>query len=592
MQITKRIVRLIIPVVFTSVANQIPVFAQGGEDPELLTKEVVNAQVKAERFLVSTADSYATQAGVDILKAGGSAVDAAITVQLVLTLVEPQSSGIGGGAFLLHHDGASGTVTSYDGREWAPKAATPELFLDEAGKFIGWRKALTGGRSTGVPGVLRLLEMAHAKHGKLPWAQLFEPAITLAEEGFAVSERMSTTLGRMKRFLAQSEDMAGYFFHEDGTTLQPGEILKNPAYAQTLRLLAQGGADAFYTGSIAEAIVTRIGEAIEASDHPRYDGMSLQDLSDYKAVERPAVCSTYRVYKVCGMGPPSSGGVTTLQILGQLEPYDLATMGPESPVAVHLFAEASRRAFADRNLYLADPDHVDMPLPGMLDRSYLLSRSATISLNEVGKQEIEAGQPAWPESIRQAADGEEKGTDTTHFSILDEDGNAVSMTSSVETIFGSTLMAAGFILNNQLTDFSFYPERDGKPIANAAGSRKRPRSSMSPTIIYGPDDKLRMVIGSPGGSSIIGFVSKTIVAHLDWGLDIQQAIDYPHVINQNGATRIENKAPVAGMADQLSQMGHEVKQERIASGLHGIAILPGGIYGGADSRRGGLALGE
>ena len=561
------------------------------DDPELLIEERKQEQVRASKFMVSSADALATQAGVEILKAGGSAVDAAIAVQMVLGLVEPQSSGIGGGAFLVHYDAGTKSIDTYDGREWAPKAATPNLFLTEDLKFMGWGPAFASGRSTGVPGVLRMLELAHNDYGRLPWADLFQSAIQLADDGFPVSNRLAETITRMKGSLSRSPDTADYFFDPAGNSLPKDHILKNKDYADTLRALAAGGADAFYSGKIADAMLERLEQAIAASDMPEYEGMTQADLSEYKAVKREPVCGPYRIYKVCGMGPPSSGGVTVLQILTQLEPFDLATMGPNSPMAVHLFAEASRRAFADRNLYLADPDQVRMPLPGMLDRSYLFGRAATISLNRVAAQEVEAGKPVWADAPRAENLGQE-GRDTTHFSIIDQDGNVVSMTSSVETVFGSRLMANGFILNNQLTDFSFFPEKDGKPIANAPNARKRPRSSMSPSIVLNSDGDVRMIIGSPGGSNIIGFVAKTIVAHLDWQLNIQEAIDYPHIINRNGTTTLEQKEPLLSFESQLEDMGHDIRYGRIASGLHGVAVVDGELYGGADPRREGLAAGE
>jgi len=569
-----------------------PAFAQDlSDDPELLIEEIQQVKVKADTFMVSSADALATEAGVDILRAGGSAVDAAIAVQMVLGLVEPQSSGIGGGAFLVHYDAATKTVETYDGREWAPKAASPNLFLKADGKFMGWGQAFASGRSTGVPGVLRMLDMAHQDHGNLPWSELFRAAIQLADDGFPVSNRLAETIGRMKGSLSRSPDTASYFFDSDGVSLAKGSLLKNKDYADTLRLLAADGADAFYAGEIADAIRDRLAQAVASSDMSDYAGMTGQDLAEYRAVKREPVCGAYRAYQVCGMGPPSSGGITVLQILTQLEPFDMGTMGPNSPMAVHLFAEASRRAFADRDLYLADPDQVEMPLPGMLDRAYLFDRAATISLNRVVAQEVDAGTPDWPASPRAENLGQE-GRDTTHFSIIDKDGNVVSLTSSVETVFGSRLMTKGFLLNNQLTDFSFFPEKDGKPIANAPDSRKRPRSSMSPTIIFDRGGDVRMVIGSPGGPNIIGFVAKTVVAHLDWGLNIQDAIDYPHIINRNGVTTLEQKEPLLSFESTLKEKGHEIRYGRIASGLHGIAVMDDGLYGGADPRREGLAAGD
>lgn len=553
--------------------------------------EIAKVEAKSERFMISAANPLAVEAGYDILKAGGSAVDAAIAAQMVLNLVEPQSSGIGGGAFLVHYDAATQQVTTFDGRETAPSAATSNMFLDASGKFIGRRQAFSSGRSTGVPGLVRMLELAHEKYGSRPWSELFQSAITLSEEGFAVSRRLAAMLKASARSLGSAPDTSEYFYHQDGTPLGEGEILKNAQFAQALRLIADGGAKAFYEGPIAQAIVDRIAKAVSESSYPDYE-MSLEDLTSYTAMERDPVCGRYRQFKVCGMGPPSSGGIATLQILGMLEAFDLQELGPNNPQAIHLLAEASRRAFADRAIYLADPDQVDIPIAGLIEPHYLKSRSAGIDSQSVVAFYVQPGVPAGADVDRWAPSPSESGRSTTHLSVVDTQGNAVALTSSIETAFGSRLMVGGFLLNNQLTDFSFYPENDGKPVANAPGPGKRPRSSMSPTIIYNDDGSLRMVIGSPGGSQIIGFVVKTIIAHLDWGMGIQQAIDFPHVTNQNGITRLEKKPIMSDMAPALEAMGHKVRVGRMGSGLHGIVVTQEGIFGGADPRREGIALGD
>ncbi len=561
-------------------------------DPESATQTHAKEEVRAETFMISAANPLATRAGYDILKAGGSAVDAAIAAQLVLNLVEPQSSGIGGGGFLLFYEAASATISAYDGRETAPEAATPDLFLNEQGKFIGWPTALASGRATGVPGVLRMLALAHRQHGKLPWAHLFEPAIDIAENGFAVSPRLAALVARSARSLKATPEARAYFFHPDGTPIQTGDILKNPAFAAVLHRLAEDGAEAFYQGELAHAIVERLQRAIAESPYPDYPGMTLEDLARYQARERTPVCGLYRGYKVCGMPPPSSGGITTLQILGMLSMFDLRALGANAPRSVHLFAEASRRAFADRNLYLGDPDRIEVPVADLLDSDYLRRRAATIDPFRVVAQTVSPGTLPILSHRPYGPGPQQEGPSTTHLSVVDAEGNAVSFTSSIETVFGARLMVNGFLLNNQLTDFSFYPEKDGRRLANAPGAGKRPLSSMSPTLIFAPDGALDMVIGSPGGTRIIDFVTKTIVAHIDWKMGVQDAISFPHVVNLNGRTDIENKAPFKSMASALEAMGHTVKVMPMASGLHGIVVKDGVLYGGADPRREGIALGD
>lgn len=561
-------------------------------NPEIVTGEIAKREVRAQNFMISAANPLASKAGYDILKAGGSAVDAAIAAQLVLNLVEPQSSGIGGGAFLVYYDAGGDKVTTFDGRETAPAAATPQLFLDAEGQFMGWHQALRSGRSTGVPGLMRVLELAHQRYGVLPWARLFEAAIRIAEEGFEVSPRLAAMLAGSSQRLSIFNDTNAYFYHGDGTPLVAGELLKNPEFAAVLHDLAEGGAEAFYHGALAQAIVARVAQAVQSSPTPDYPGMSLEDLAAYQAVERDAVCAAYRAYRICGMAPPSSGGVMLAQILGQLENFDMGALEPGSARSAHLIAEASKRAFADRTYYLGDSDHVLVPVAGLIDSSYLSRRAATINPLRVTIQKALPGDvklPALP--ARAPGDGHE-GPSTTHLSVVDAKGNALAFTSSIETAFGSRLMAGGFLLNNQLTDFSFYPEQDGRPVANAPGSGKRPLSSMSPTLVFAPDGTLHMVIGSPGGTRIIGFVAKTIIAHIDWSLSIQDAIAYPHIINLNGRTDIEANAAHPDLAQELKAMGHDVKTMAMASGLHGIIITKDGLFGGADPRREGVAMGD
>jgi gamma-glutamyltranspeptidase / glutathione hydrolase len=541
--------------------------------------------VRATKFMAATANPYATDAALEMLRAGGSAVDAAIAAQMVLTLVEPQSSGIGGGAFMMHYDAARGTVDAYDGREKAPASATESMFMINDTEALDFYDAVVGGLSVGVPGVVRMLDMAHRERGKLPWKRLFEPAIKLARDGFPVSDRMHY-LSANDESLHTFPDTEAYFFDDAGQPHPVGTILKNPELAHTLELIAGGGADAFYTGSIAESIAHTVQHAPR---HPTM--MTLDDLAGYEAIKRNAVCGPYRTYTVCGMPPPSSGGITTLQILGILEHFDLAVLEPHSLEAVHLIAEASRLAFADRNTYLADSDFVPHPT-GMLDEGYLRTRAEIISADHA-TPDAEAGEPEPQEESSLAPDAVEKGLSTTHFSIVDGDGNAISMTSSIETQFGSRLMTRGFLLNNQLTDFSFWPHWEGKMIANRPGPGKRPRSSMSPTLVLDEKRDLVMAIGSPGGSSIIGYVAKTLIAALDWNLNIQQAIDLPHTLNKNWKTRLEADTPLVALKADLESMGHEIDIRESVSGLQGIWVTPDGtLEGGADPRREGVAAGD
>jgi gamma-glutamyltranspeptidase/glutathione hydrolase len=540
--------------------------------------------VVSARHMVGAANPHAAEAGRAILRAGGSAVDAAIAMQLVLNVVEPQSSGIGGGAFLLHHDAQTGETTAYDGRETAPAAASQDLFLDAEGEPQPFYEAVVGGKSVGVPGLLRMLEAAHRDHGKLPWKDLFSPAIRVAKEGFAVSLRLHTLIAD-DRFLATFAEARALFYQADGAAIPAGVILKNPALAETLGLIAAEGADGFYRGPIAEAIVATVGGA---SRNP--GAITMADLAGYRAPKREPVCRPYRMWRVCGMPPPTSGGVTLLQTLGILSHFAVANYRPGTAEAVHLVAEASRLAFADRALYLADPDFVDIPVDGLLDPEYLRERAAKISLRE-SMGTADAGEPA--EQSGALAPGETmEQPSTTHFSVIDGDGNAVAMTSSIESAFGSRLMVSGFLLNNQLTDFSFRAERDGAAVANRVEPGKRPRSSMSPTLVFDRDGKVFMAVGSPGGSRIIGYVAKTVVAVLDWGLDIQRAIDLPHHVNRNGATDLEAGTVLEKIAEALEALGHEVKVRDLNSGLHGIVVAEGRLMGGADTRREGVVLGD
>lgn len=552
-------------------------------------EEVAEPKGLEGQFAVASANPHATEAGAAMLAKGGSAVDAAIAVQLVLTLVEPQASGVGGGAFMLHYDSADGELTSYDGRETAPASATPDQFLDENGAPLSFFDAVIGGKSVGVPGVVALLAKAHARHGALPWADVFQPAIELAENGFEVSERLNFMITRIPR-LDVDPATKSYLFLENGDPLPVGHVLKNPAYASTLRALAKGGPDEFYEGAIAEKIVAAVSGAPTAAAE-----MTMEDLGKYEAKIRPDLCALYRQYTVCGMTTPSSGGVTSLQILGMLQSFDMAAFEPSSPEALHLILEASKLAYADRNLYLADPDMVEAPIEAMLNAEYLAARASQISF-ESAADAVEAGDPAAfvkgdeADGPPRAPGASPEPPSTSHFSVIDSNGDAVSMTSSVEAPFGSHLMAAGFILNNQLTDFSFRPEVDGVPVANAVAPGKRPRSSMSPTIVFDENGDVYALIGSPGGPNIIGYVVKSLIALLDWGLPIQEAVDLPNFSVARGVTTLEAGAFDESARQALTARGHELSERRLTSGLHGLLATPNGLVGAADRRREGTVI--
>jgi gamma-glutamyltranspeptidase / glutathione hydrolase len=537
----------------------------------------------AQRFMVVAAHPLAARAGVDVLRRGGSAVDAAIATELVLNLVEPQSSGIGGGGFLLYYDAKAGELFAYDGRETAPAAARPDRFLDASGAPLARADAVVSGKSVGVPGLLRMLELAHRAHGKLAWAELFRPAIALAELGFPISPRLHALLAS-DRYLAQDEAARRYFYLPDGTARPEGTILKDPEFAAVLRQVAAQGANAFYSGDIARDIAA----AVRA--HKRAAGdLTEADLAAYTAKERGALCGPYRVWKICGVPPPSAGGATVIEILGMLQRFDLRALKPDSVAAAHLFSEAGRLAYADRDLYIADPDFVAQPLAGLLDLKYLAARAALIDpAHSMGR--ARAGVPAGAAALGQGEALELPST--THLSIVDAGGNAVAMTASIESAFGNRQMVRGFLLNNELTDFSWLPEEGGRPVANRVEAGKRPRSSMAPTMVFDARGRLYMVIGSPGSHAIINYVAQTIVDVLDWGMDIQEAVAAPRMGSRNGPTELEQGTALERLAPALTRMGHTVRIHPEASGLHGIVRAPGGWTGGADPRREGVALGD
>lgn len=542
--------------------------------------------VQASKHMIVAANPHAAQAGLSVLRAGGSAVDAAIAAQLVLNVVEPQSSGIGGGGFLMHFSAATGAIDTFDGRETAPAAATADMFMKADGTSREFHGVVPGGISVGVPGLLRMLQLAHAKHGKLAWAKLFEPAIKLASEGFEISPRLYALIKRdrhLKKFAATRK----YFFDAAGDAKPVGTRLINAPLADSFRLIALIGADAFYSGGIAQDIVRAV---TGARLNP--GGMTVKDLENYKAVARPPVCSFYRKWFVCGMGPPSSGGITVQQILGILQVHELKALKPNSFDAVHLIAEASRLAFADRGRYIADPDFQDVPVNRLIDPGYLAGRAKLIRAGKsMGK--AEPGQVSSGSARLGSPVEESKGLSTSHLSIVDGDGNAVALTSSIENAFGSRLMVRGFLLNNQLTDFAFIPVAGHRAVANRAGPGKRPRSSMSPTLVVDGAGKLVLSLGSPGGSNIIGYVTKTIIAALDWDMDIQAAVDLPHYINRNGAsTDLEKGTAILALKSSLEAAGHVVRTRPMTSGLHAIRVRGRVLMGAADPRREGVALGD
>lgn len=536
--------------------------------------------------MVSAANPYAARAGLEILRAGGSAVDAAIAVQLVLNLVEPQSSGIGGGAFLLHWDAKAKELKTYDGRETAPASATPDRFLVD-GKPMPFREAMLSGLSIGVPGLVRLLETVHQRHGRLPWARLFEPAIRLSEKGFDVSPRLHLLL-RWQGPTSFVPAARRYFFTDNGTAWPIGFTLRNPAFAATLRRIANEGARGFYEGPVAQAILEAVATAPTAPG-----GMTLQDLADYRVKERPPFCFAYRSYKICGMGPPSSGGPTVAQALKLLEPFDLG-QGPQaalSPQVLHVIAEAQKLAYADRNRYLADPDFVTIP-DGLLDPGYLAARRALID----PLRAMERAKPGVPPGLAQQSFGRDASIErsgTSHISIIDVDGNAVSMTTTIEGAFGSHNWAAGFLLNNELTDFSFRPtDAQGRPVANAVAPGKRPRSSMAPTIVFNDKGEVVAVLGSPGGSRIILYVIKSLIAMLDWGMDAQAAADLINFGSRGRGFEIELAGPAVWTGLRLKPFGHTIVPALMNSGLHIVVRRGDVLEGAADSRREGVALGD
>ena len=599
-----------------------PLFAQTASAPEAASGITARPAAQGKRFMVATANRHATNAAFEILKAGGSAIDAAIAAQLVLGLTEPQSSGIGGGAFILHYDartnertdGRTPAIRAYDGRETAPATAQANRLTGADGKLLSYGSAVGSGLSVGVPGTLRVMELAHQQHGKLPWARLFTPAINIAQSGFALSPRLHALLTRDP--LLRNDAAAFSYFYQRGDAVPPaapvsaqtgavsasapvraaalpaGTLLRNPDYAATLRTIAREGAQAFYRGDIARDMVAAV------QNHARPGDMTESDLAGYTAKERAPVCGTYRAKRICGMPPPSAGGIAVLAMLGALERFDMASLRPDSTQAVHLFSEAGRLAFADRDHYIADPDSVRVPAQGLIDPAYLKARSALIQpMRSMGR--ATHGTPPGV-TTAYAADATIEAAGTSHLSIVDAKGNAVAMTTTIEAAFGARIMVRGFLLNNQLTDFSWSEtdEAAGGPVtghpaaANAVAGGKRPRSAMAPTLVFGGAGNLEYILGSPGGPPIINYVAKALVGLIDWKLPLADTFAQPHYGSRNRATEIEKGTRIESLVLPLKAMGHEISVGEFTSGYTGIAITPDGLTGAVDPRREGTARGE
>ena len=552
-------------------------------EPEAATGYVEKQAFEAKDYMVVAANPYASWAGKNILEKGGSAIDAAVAVQSMLSLVEPQSSGIGGGAFILYWDNKNKVLHTFDGRETAPKAVNSHWFI-QGNKPMRWIDAVVGGKSVGVPGAVKALEMAQKEFGKLPWNTLFDDTIKTAEDGFKVSPRLAKLVALdyhpgLKAFPASST----YFFPA-GLPLKEGTVKKNKKLAKTLKGIAEKGSDYLLKGEVAEKIVKAVNSA---EINPGQ--MTLEDLASYEPVKREPVCGLYHEKRICGMAPPSSGGVNVYQILKMLEGFDLSQYAPDSVEFANLYTQASALSYADREKFIADSDFTNLPFAAMINTAYLERRAESISVDKEWRRK-RAGNPYADANVALGTSMELP--NTSHVSIVDKEGNAVSMTTSIEFMFGSGIMVEGFLLNNQLTDFSFSPTKNRFPVPNRVEPGKRPRSAMSPTMVFDKEGNLEVVVGSPGGSRIVSYVAQTLIGVLDFGLDIQQAINLPKITNRNDYTALEKGTPIAELEAPLKALGHNVKVVDLNSGLHGIQFKSGKLIGGADPRREGIAVGR
>lgn len=550
---------------------------QGEEYPEFQKQK----QISGKEFMISTLDRRASEAGAKMLKEGGHVIDAVIAAQMVLNVVEPQSSGIGGGAFLLYYDKKSDESIYYNGREISPEKVHDKIFLKNDGSVMQFKEAVNGGLSVGTPGLLKILKESHEKYGKLKWQILFEPAIKIANEGFPMEQKIRTILKDVK-YLENNPDLKELYFNKDGSIKKNGEIIYNKELAKTLKLIAKEGIKPFYEGEIAENIVKKV----KNSNNPGY--LSLKDLKNYYSKKGELLCSYYHSYKICSMLPPSSGGIAVLQILSILEQFNLRFLSPKSPLTIHLIAEATKLAYKDRNKYVADIK--DIPLKELLSKKYLEERGNLIKPDRIltnpkpGKFKLSSDYHINENTF--------EANSTTHISAIDKEGNAISMTSSIEYLFGSNLLVDGFMLNNQLTDFSFEPKINGKDVINKVSPLKQPRSSMAPTFVFDKDDNLILIVGSPGGPRIIQYVVKTIIAHLDWKMPIDQAVSFPNFIAIKDHLELEKGSFLEKMSQPLEKIGHKVKIKNISSGISAISIKNDIINGAADYRRNGFALGQ
>lgn len=552
-------------------------------EPEAATGYASKQAFNAEEYMVVAANPYASWAGKNILEQGGSAIDAAVAVQSMLSLVEPQSSGIGGGAFLLYWDNKNKVLHTFDGRETAPAAVNAHWFMDGK-KPMRWLDAVVGGKSVGVPGAIKALETAQSEFGKLPWNALFDDTIKTATEGFRVSPRLAKLIALDYHPGLKTFPTSSTYFFPAGLPLKEGAIRKNKPLAKTLKGLAENGTDYLYKGELAEKIVKTVNTA---SINPGQ--MTTEDLASYEPIRREPVCGLYREKQICGMAPPSSGGINVYQILKMLEGQDFSQFAPDSVAFANVFTQSSALAYADREKFIADSDFTNLPFAAMINTAYLHRRAEGIAPDKEWRR-ARAGNPYGDANISIGSNMEQP--NTSHFSIVDKEGNAVSMTTSIEFMFGSGLMVGGFLLNNQLTDFSFSPTQNRYPVPNRVEPGKRPRSAMSPTMVFDKEGDLEVVVGSPGGSRIVSYVAQTLVGVLDYGLNIQQAINLPKITNRNDYTALEKGTPIVELEAPLKALGHQVKVIDLNSGLHGIQIKSGKIIGGADPRREGVAVGH